>query len=159
MNKFGNAHHFRSVGQGFFDPVFQRLDVVIGLCLDHLDLDGLGRRKPGHQGIERCAGLCRKRWNLGKMRLGRQRLEPADFNFQPTANQAIFGKLRTQRINPDSITAIQRRQRNNGFKRHFGHLVFLYSCHFCQNIRQRPGAKRICRRSNGAVPVPFYLST
>ena len=107
VDEFGNAHHFGVIGQLFFDPVFERLDVVIGRLFDVLDLGCLGRAEIGKQPVERRKGRRRKRRNLGKMRLLRQRLEPFDLDLQAAANQPVFGKLRaywvSKRCSPSRV--------------------------------------------------------
>jgi hypothetical protein len=50
------------------------------------------------------------------MGLGRQGLQPFDFDLEAGADQAEFGKMRAQGVNLASVTAIERRQGSQGMK-------------------------------------------
>ena len=70
MDEFGDAHHLLVVRHLFLDPVFQRLDVVIGHRLDGFDFGRLLGAEIGHQTIQPRYGRWQEGGNLGEMRLG-----------------------------------------------------------------------------------------
>ena len=90
------------------DPVFQRLDVVVGHGFLSLHLGRLFGTEVGNQCIQFCHGRRRKSRNFCKMRVGCECLEPLDLNLETGANQAEFGKMLAQGIDLAGIAAIER---------------------------------------------------
>jgi len=80
MDEFGNPHHFRIGSQALPDPVLQGLDVMIGHRFDRFHFSGVQRAEFGKQSVHFGQRCWRESRNLGKMRLGRQGLEPLDLD-------------------------------------------------------------------------------
>jgi hypothetical protein len=108
VDELGDAHHFGVVRQALPDPVLQRLDVVIGYRLDLFHLGRLLRTEIGQQRSQLSQRSRRESRNLGKMRLGGERLEPFEFDLQAAPDQPVFGKLRAQRIHLAGVAAVER---------------------------------------------------
>jgi hypothetical protein len=93
MDEFGNLRHFRIGSQALSDPVLQGLHVMIGHRFDRFHFGGMQRAEIGKQSVhfgQRCRREIR---NLGKMRFGRQGLEPLDLDLQAAPDEAVFREL------------------------------------------------------------------
>ena len=118
VDEFLDPHHLSVGGELILDPVFERLDVVIGGRLDGFHLGGLLRPEFGNQAIELGDGRWREGRDLGEMRLGGQRLEPFDLDLQAAADQAELGKVLAQSIDLGRVTTVERREHRQVIARH-----------------------------------------
>jgi len=74
--------------QTLLQPVFDRLDVVVGFDLDRLRLRGVLLRESFDDPLELGVGRLRERLDVGDRRLGGERQEPADLDRDAVAEKA-----------------------------------------------------------------------
>jgi len=123
VDELADLDHF-GTGLGLvLDPVFQRLDVMVGDGFDGLHLGRLLRPEVGDQRIERCHGRRRKSGDFRKMRLGGQRLQPFDLDLEAGSDQAELGKMLAQRIDLAGVAAVERGESGQGIEIH-GNILF-----------------------------------
>jgi hypothetical protein len=91
VHELGSRRQRGVVGGAPLDPVLDRLDVVIGLGLDRLDLGTVGRCEGPNQGAQ---ALDRRRRNGREVRQTgrRERREPLDLDAQALAHEGELGK-------------------------------------------------------------------
>ena len=109
MNELRHPCHFGNAGQSLLEPVFDRLDVVIGLPFDRLDAGGVVDREAlGNFGD---GGSCRigERRHLRDRRFGRQRGEPRELDAHAMANEAELAELAAQRGDLAHVAPVERR--------------------------------------------------
>ncbi len=123
VDELADLDHFRIALGLVLDPVFQRLDVVIGGGFDGFHLGRLLRPEVGDQRIQLGDGGRREGGDLGKVRLGGQGLQPFDLHLQTGADQAKFGKVLAQGVNLAGVTAVERRKGSQGIESH-GSVLF-----------------------------------
>ena len=86
MNKFRRGECFGNRAQLAFQPIFERLNIVIGLRFNDLNRFGIRLRKIVDDAVNRLNSRVAKRRNLLQRRCGAERFEPLDFNAQAIAN-------------------------------------------------------------------------
>ena len=92
------------------DPVLHRLDVVIGARLDGLDRRDVGRRRIGRERLEPAARGLRQRGEHRGRRPLRQRQQPGAFHTHALAHQTRLAEHAAHRRELGGIAAIQRRE-------------------------------------------------
>ena len=110
VDELAGRHHFGVAGQGFFQPVFNGLHIMVGARLDGLDGFGVLDAEAGNHGVDFFNGGRRKRRHFGNARLGGQHLQPFQLHLDAGLHQAIFRKHRAQGFGLAGVTAVQRRQ-------------------------------------------------
>jgi hypothetical protein len=90
------------------EPVLDRLDVVVGLGLDVLDVPGVAFRKARDELVHRSDGLCAEWPQLFNRGLGGQRLQPFELDLQAVADQRRFAEMVAQRVDALRVTPVQR---------------------------------------------------
>ena len=90
MQEFRQAVQFSLCGKTLLQIVFNRLDIVVGGCLNGFDT--LCRLKPKivYEFIEKCICLVAKIRNLWDIGAGCERLEPANLDDYPVTDQTVF---------------------------------------------------------------------
>jgi len=118
VDELADAHDFGIAGELFLEPVFHRLDVMIGARFDGLDGFGVGDRELRDQRIQFGDGGRRERRAFGDGGRGGERLEPFDFDLDAIFDQAVFGKMVAQGFDLGGVAAIEGRQRGEGVECH-----------------------------------------
>jgi hypothetical protein len=103
-----------------FQPVLDRLDVVVGGALDVLDGLGIGLAETQHQAAQVTAAGLGQGFELGEARV-RQRDEPFHLDLHTAVHQAKLAHQRAQRGHARGVTPVQRRQGGEGGGRGVGH--------------------------------------
>ena len=127
LGRAGEVDELRRVGQcrhvlrAAPDEVFHRLDVVVGLGLDRLDLGAVLDVEIGDELAQARLGLARQPWQLGQAE-HRQVDEPFDLDPQPLAHERVFGEDFAQLGSLAAVAAVQRRKCGQGeqFEGHGG---------------------------------------
>ena len=91
--------------------VFDRLDVVVRLALDALDLGGFRVGKLGRERIEHGDRRRGQAAQLGDARLAGERLEPQRLDPHALADQAALAEQRAQLRSLVGVAAVDRRNR------------------------------------------------
>jgi hypothetical protein len=113
VDEFGRGRQFGHVLHLLLEPVFDRLDVVVGDRLDGLDAFRVGLAELGGQLVEQRRGLRGKRLDFREAGL-RQRLQPGDLDFHAVVHETGFGQDGTQRVGLGGVAAVERRQGEQG---------------------------------------------
>jgi len=74
--------------EALLQPVLDRLDVVVGLGLDRLDLRSVLLGERFDQALERLVGVLREGFDLGERRVAGEREQPADLRSRCGAGKA-----------------------------------------------------------------------
>ena len=96
VNELADCLQFGVAGDLFLEQVLDRLHVVVGGPLDILDPLGVSQGEMFEQPIENMAGMLAQSRHFGNAGLAGQRLQPADLDQHPMANQAILAEDRPQ---------------------------------------------------------------
>jgi glutathione S-transferase len=81
--------------EALLQPVLDRLDVVVGLRLDRLDLRRVVFGERRDQALERLHGVLRERLDLGNRRFTSEREQPADLDRDAVAEKRGFAEAGT----------------------------------------------------------------
>jgi hypothetical protein len=108
MDELGRARQLGMVFHLLFQPIFHRLDVVVGDALDIFDAGGVGLGKVLHQRLQAGSRFAGKGRQFRQIRVG-QGHQPGHLHFHAVRHEAGFGQQAAQRIAARSIAAVQRR--------------------------------------------------
>src|SRR5690554_619157 len=109
MDELCRGSQLGVVGNALFQPVLDRLDVMIGGFLDLFDASGILFGEFVHNCLERRLGLCRKSRQLGQTRFG-QAKQPGHFDFHPMRHETGFRQGGPEPLRLGGVPAIQWRQ-------------------------------------------------
>ena len=108
MDELDGALHFRILRQLGLQPVFDRLDVVVGFGLDRLCLSSVLLGERGDDPLELGGRVLRERLDLGERRFGGECEEPADLDCDAVAEERGFAESGPQRLELLVIASVQR---------------------------------------------------
>ncbi|MCY1284564.1 hypothetical protein D9M70_334730 [compost metagenome] len=120
MDELADLVQFRQFGRLLLEQVFDRLDVVVGGALDVLDTLRVLDLEVIHQAVQQGVGLGRERRDLGDAGVSGEALEPAHFDHDAEADQAVFAEDRAQGTGFAGIAAVDRGNRGERGKLHEG---------------------------------------
>gem|GEM_PF-3646672 len=121
MNELVDLGQLRQLLGLLLEQVLHRLDVVVGGALELLDPLGMLQLEVAGQLLEQGGGFGGKGRHLGNAVMGRQALEPADFDLHTAANQTEFTENGTQSAGFAGIAAIDGGNRGERGKLHGRH--------------------------------------
>ena len=121
VHELDRSLHFAVGGELGLQPVLDRLDVVVGLGLDVLDVLGVALREILDQPAEGRFRGAGKRLQLADRPLGGERLEPGELDPEPVADKRLLAEVPAQGIGGPGVPAVERRQR--GERRGHGALL------------------------------------
>ncbi len=117
MDEFAGAGDLRHTGETFLQPVFDRLDVVVGRALDRLDPLSVGDAEVTSC-LRNLLASRRAEWaDFDDAGLVGKRLEPGQLDTDALADQRVFAEMFGKCGDLAAIPAIERRQRCKGGKR------------------------------------------
>src|SRR5256885_13194832 len=122
MDEFECALGFLVLAELRAQPVLDRLDVVVGLGLDVLDVLGVALRELLHQLAERAPGTRGKWFQLSHRALAGKRLQPLDLDADTVCDERLLAEIGPQRIEDLGVPAVEGRQR--GERRWHGPLLY-----------------------------------
>ena len=105
-------------------PVLDRLDVVVGLRLDVLDLLRVTLGEAFEKLVEGRDGLAGEWLDLADAPLGGKRLQPGELDAHSIADERLLAEVGTQRIRGPCVSPVERRER--GERR--GHGTIIRGC-------------------------------
>ena len=113
VHELADVRHAGDAGEPLLEPVFDRLDVVVGAALDFLDARSVVGRERRADGVERTARRRVERGDLGDAGLVGQRDEPRDLDAHALADQRELAEVLAQRRNLRLVASVERRQRED----------------------------------------------
>jgi hypothetical protein len=105
--KWMNRHRGDFALSFVFPESTDRLDVVVGGCLNGLDALGIGHRKGVGDAVEQRDGVSGKRRHFGNRGFCRQRLQPFDLDDDTVPDQRKLAEEIAQRRGLAAVAAIQ----------------------------------------------------
>ncbi|RMS74783.1 Glutathione s-transferase protein [Pseudomonas savastanoi] len=118
VDELADLVQLRQFGSLLLEQILNGFDVVVGGALDLFHALGVLNREVFSQGVEDGVGLRRERRDFGNLRVGRQTLEPANFNHHTETDQAVFAENRAQGLGFAGVAAINRGNRSERRKLH-----------------------------------------
>ena len=110
MNEFDGAGDFRAVGETLPQPVFHRLDVVIGGALDGFDALGIREGKLISHRCEQRSRRMRKRRKFRDATLVGERFQPCELDPYSLPDEAIFAEPCRELRHFAAIASVKRGQ-------------------------------------------------
>ena len=108
MDEFDNLRDFGNAGKPLLQPIFDRLDVVVGRALDRLDALGVGGEERRSRLVQECPRRGRKRRDLGDAGFVGQRLEPGKLDFDAIADEPVFAEVLGEGGELLAVASVQR---------------------------------------------------
>jgi hypothetical protein len=106
MDEFADRLQFGVASDFLLEPVFHRLHIVVGDALDVLDPLGVGDAEIFNPIAQNVGRLFTEQRDFENAGIAGQGLQPADFDLNPMADQAVFAENRAQISGLVGIAAI-----------------------------------------------------
>ena len=110
MNELRVSHELGIPCKAFAQPVFHRLDVVIGTAFDEFDLFRVGLGKVCCHAVEFGNRSRRQRLNVDNMPILAQRFKPLYFQMDAIADQRKFAEIGPQGRHFGTVSSIEGRE-------------------------------------------------
>ena len=111
MDELGRAREFRDRGESLLEPIFDRLDVMVGRLLDRLHALGVCDSECGGYVGEQCTRRCRECWNLSNAGLVGERLQPGELNLDAVPYQTVLAEIVRQCRHLAAVPPVERAKR------------------------------------------------
>ena len=114
VDVFADGGDFAVRGKAVFQPVFDGFDVVVGGRFYRFDGGGVLRREVGDDLVNGGEGGGAEGRDFADLWRGGERFQPFEFNADARFHQAVFGEDGAQRGDAFGVTAVKRREGEEG---------------------------------------------